>query len=237
MTVADMINASLRKIGVLASGEVPSANEQSDAFAAFTNMLDSMSNERLIIYSVLREVFALTAGQQTYTFGTGGNFNSIRPQKIENAYIQAYGTSPISEIKLEIVNDSQYADLVVKTVTSSLPVYVFNDDAFPLANLSFWPVPSANVNFVSYSWKPLAAYATTSTVITLPPGYLRMLIYNLAVELAPDFGVPASDQVIAIALQAMKNIKRMNSKPIYLSMDAALGPQKGAFNWLKGDTT
>jgi hypothetical protein len=236
MTVSDVINASLRKIGILASGEVPTANEQTDAFTALTNMLDSMSNERLVIYSILREAFNLIAGQQTYTFGTGGNFNSARPQKIENAYVQAYGTNPVAELKMKIVNKDEYADLVVKTVTSSIPIYLYNDNSNPLANINVWPVPSVNTPLILYSWKALSSFAAINTTITLPPGYLRMIIFNLAVELASDYGLSAPDQVVAIALSSMKNIKRMNSQPLYLSTDAALGSAKGAFNWLTGDT-
>lgn len=237
MTVSDIINASFRKLGILAAGEVPSASEQQDALVSFQNMLDSFSTERLIIYSILREVFALTAGQQTYTWGTGGNFNSARPQKIENAMVQAYGTNPIAELQMKILNKDEYASIVVKTVTSSIPIYLYNDDANPLTNVNFWPVPSVNMNFVAYSWKALQQFAAINTAVTLPPGYLRMLIFNLAVELASDYGTSAPDQVIALAVQSKKNVKRMNSKPIYLQCDPALGPAKGSFNWLTGDTT
>jgi hypothetical protein len=236
MTVSDLINGSLRLLGVLASGEVPTANEQTDALSAFTLLLDSMSTESLLIYTKVREVFALTSGQQTYTWGVGGNFNSARPQKIENAAVQAFGTNPVAELPVRIVNQDQYARLIVKTVRSSVPVYLYNDDANPLANISLWPVPNVGINLVIYSWKALSTYATINTSVALPPGYLRMLKYNLAVELAPEFGVVAPEDVIAIALQAKRNIKRMNSKPIYLGTDPALGSTKGAFNWLTGDT-
>lgn len=237
MTVGDVITASLKKLGVLASGEVPTAGEQSDALIAFQNMLDSFSNQRLVIYSVLRETFALTAGQQTYTFGIGGNFNSTRPQKIENAGVLAYGTNPQAELPMTIINKDQWANLIVKAVTSSIPIYLYNDDANPLANINIWPVPTVNTSLITYSWKPLSNYAAINTVITLPPGYLRMLVYNLAIELSSDYGISAPDQVVAVAVQSMRNIKRMNSKPIYLSTDAALGSSKGSFNWLIGDTT
>src|ERR1700733_15301495 len=140
MTVSDLINSSLRLLGVLASGEVPTANEQTDAVNGLTLMLDSMSNERLMIYSILREVFPLTAGKQTYAWGIGGDFNSARPQKIENAAIQAYGTNPVAELPMTILNKDQYAGIIVKTVQSSVPIYLYNDDANPLANINIWPV-------------------------------------------------------------------------------------------------
>lgn len=237
MTVSDLINSSLRLLGVLASGEVPPAEDQTDAMNSFNMMLDSFSNERLLIYTILREVFTLSGGQTTYTFGTGGNFNSVRPQKIENALIQVPGTNPIAELPITIINKDEYASVIVKAVLSPLPQYLYNDDAFPLTNVNLWPTPSTGTNIVLYSWKPMGNYTSVNTTITLPPGYLRMLRYNLAVELAPEYGLNASDDVIAIALQSKKNVKHMNSKPLYMSMDAAISDRKkGAFNWLKGDT-
>lgn len=237
MTVSDLLNSSLRLLGVLASGEVPTASEQTDALNALTLMLDSMSNESLLIFSKVREVFPLVAGQQSYTFGTGGQWNSARPQKIENAAVQAYGTSPVAELPMKIITKDEYAAIVVKTVQSSVPLYLYNDDANPLSNVSIWPVSNVGINIVLYSWKSLASYATINTVITLPAGYLRMLKYNLAVEIAAEYGVQAPDDVIALALQTKKFIKQMNSKPLYLTTDAALGSgQRGAFNWLTGDT-
>lgn len=237
MTVADLITAALRDLGVLATSEVPSAMEQTDAFQAFTNMLDSMSTESLIIYSILREVWPLTENQQTYTFGVGGNFNSSRPQKITNALIQAYGTNPIAELPMKILSENEYANIVVKTVTSSIPMWLYNDDNFPLSNINLWPVSSVACNLVTYSWKPLSDYATVTTTLTLPPGYLRMLQKNLAIELAPMYGKIPNEALVAIALKSTENVKRMNSKPIYLTCDAALSGPRGAFNWLTGDTT
>lgn len=237
MTALDVITAAMKKVGILAAGEVPSASEATDGLLALVNMLDSMSNERLVIYSTVREVFALVANQATYTWGIGGNFNSARPQLITRGYIQAAGTNPVAELLMEQYIEQQYADIIVKTVNSTIPTIYYNDDNNPLANISFWPVPIVVCNAVFYSWKPLSTFATLNTVISLPPGYLRMLVYNLAIEIAPDYGKVASDQVVAIALQSMKNIKRMNANPIYLSVDPALSRvEKGSFNWITGDT-
>lgn len=237
MTALDLINNSLRKLGVLANGETCTASEANDAFITFQVMLDSLSTESLIIFAILSETFSIQAAKQTYTFGTGGDFNSSRPQKIENAGVIGYGTNPLAELPMKIINKDEWASIIVKTVTSSIPQYLYNDNANPLSNINLWPVPSVGTSVVLYSWKPLSQYATLQSTIALPPGYLRMLIYNLAIDLAPDYGVAAPEEVVAIALQAKRNVKRMNSKPIYMSTDPALSGRKGAFNWLTGDTT
>lgn len=222
-------------LGILSSGETPSAQEQTDAFSALNDLLDSWSTQNLLIPAKLREVFPLVSGQQTYTMGVGGNFNTSRPQMIENALIVAQ-TIPETELPIKIINQDQFAGIIVKSTTSSLPLYLYNDNAFPMANLSLWPVPNINTQLILYSWKPLIDFATVNTVLTLPPGYARALRYNLEVELAPQFGVQLSENIIALAVESKEDIKRMNKKPLYLGMDGALLERNVAFNWLTGDT-
>ena len=236
--VSDLINGSLRLLGVLSPGEVPTATEQNDALSVLDDLMDSWSTENLLIPSKLREVFTLVPGQQTYAFGTGGDFNSVRPQLIEDALIVA-SNSPEIELPMSIVNQDYFSSILVKSTTSTIPLYLYNDNAYPSANINLWPVPSVAAQIVLYSWKPLTNFSTSGvfTTIELPPGYQRMMRYNLAVELGPEYGKEPSPTVVALAVQSKENIKRMNTKELLLGMDQALlNNGKGSFNWITGDT-
>jgi hypothetical protein len=239
MAVSDqIIYPALKKLGILATGENPSAQEQTDALTALNNMVDSFSNERLMIYSILRETFTLNAGQQTYQMGpTAADFVTTRPTKIENALIVAPGTNPTAELPMRIINKDEYAAIIVKSIQSSIPLYLYNDDANPNCNLNIWPVDSGSGTIVLYSNKPFADFAAATSSISFPPGYLEMLIYNLAVRLAPDYGVQLPEDVVAIAVASKENVKRQNIKPTYLGVDSALRGARGNFNWVTGDTT
>ena len=50
-TAGDIINGSLRLLGVLAEGEVPSAETSQDALRAMDQMIDSWNTERLSVFS------------------------------------------------------------------------------------------------------------------------------------------------------------------------------------------
>jgi hypothetical protein len=50
-TAGDIINGSLRLLGVLAEGEVPSAETSQDALRAMNQMIDSWNTERLSVFS------------------------------------------------------------------------------------------------------------------------------------------------------------------------------------------
>jgi hypothetical protein len=239
MAVSDQIICpALKKLGVLATGENPSAQEQTDVLGALNMMIDSFSLERLFIPAILRESFSLVAGQQTYQMGSGApDFNTVRPQKITNALVQAYGVNPVAELPMRIINKDEYASIIVKSIQSTIPICLYNDNAYPYCNLSIWPVSSVVTPMILYSQKQLSDFAAATSAVSLPPGYLELLIYNLAVRIAPDFGVPAPEDVVALAVSSMERAKRANWQPTYLGVDAALRGPKGTFNWVTGDTT
>ena len=233
MTGLQLLTAALRLIGVLAAGEAPSSTEISDALLSLNNLLDSWSNEGLIAFPVLREVFALSSVglAETYSWGTGSTLNSARPMRIKKALIQLTGSSPPIELPLTILNVDQYAEVVLKTLQSNFPLYCYIDDAYPNANVSVWPVPTDSTNsLVFYSVKPLAS-AILNTALSLPPGYLRSLQFNLAMDLAPEYGRMVPPTVEAIAMDSKAAIKRNHTKPIYLKVDSALRAMPSVYNW------
>lgn len=238
MTASALIASSLKIIGVLASGESPSNNEASDALITLNDLIDSWSNEQLLIPNKVREVFPLVSGQQSYTMGVGGNFNTARAQKIENAIIQLAQNSPVIELPMKILNQDEYASIILKTLASTFPLYVYADGSYPLDSLSFWPVPNTTVNnVVLYSWKPLADLTSLTTTLSLPPGYQRALKYALALELAPEYGKMLSEQAVELAVQSRAAIKRMNVEPAYLQVDKELRAKPAVWNWMTGEPT
>lgn len=227
----DLISSSLRLIGVLASGEVPSADEANDALTILNQMIDSWSAEKLMIFT--DQVVTLTPGtlKQAYTLGVGGDFNQARPPKIDRMSVIILN-SPNLELPIEMLSDEQWQAIPVKNVSSAVPTQVWDDGGFPLRTLSFWPIPSVSVNFVLYAWTALSQFADLSTTdYTFPPGYLKALRYNLALDLAPEFGRPVPPEVAAQAVISKAIIKTMNVQESILQIDPALGGRGGFYNW------
>ena len=229
----------MRKLGVLASGEQPGATEATDGLAALNRMIDSFSNEQLLIPSKTRDVFSTVGGQQAYTLGSGGNWNTARPQKIENASVQipqsGGGPTPL-ELPMHLLSKEEYAGVLLKTLTSPIPLYLYSDGAYPNTNVSLWPVPvDATTSIVLYSWKPLANFSQLTSTFSFPPGYEDMLIHNLAVRLGPEYGREPSPSLVALSAETKAACKRMNVKPRYLRVDEALLGRPAVWNWRTGD--
>lgn len=68
-TALDLINGALRKINVLAAGEVLSNADAQDALAVLDDLLESLSNEHLACYQRVENIVTLLAGKGIYTIG------------------------------------------------------------------------------------------------------------------------------------------------------------------------
>lgn len=217
MTGLDLVSASLRKIGAIASGESVEAASSSDALDELNRMLATWSTEGLLVYSKVRETFTLTGGTGAYSMGTGATFNTSRPIKIVDAAISISNL----EYRMRIITVDEFARVALKSL-QGIPGYLYPEGTYPNETLNFYPVPTTGYTFVCYSWKALTSVASLSTTISFPPGYEDACIYNLAVRLAPEYGRPLDQAVVEIAVNTKAAIKRLNSKPQFLYADNAL---------------
>jgi hypothetical protein len=230
-TARDVVEGSLRLIGALASGENATASEGADGLEALNEMIESWSLEALIIPNITREEFTLTPGTQSYTIGTGATFNTTRPIRVESVTLELVGSE--EELPLKMVNSQEWAAIQLKGISSDIPLYVYFEGTYANETVNVWPKPSAAHKLVIYSQKPLASLASLNTTVTLPPGYLRALKYNLALEWAPEFGKELSPQVQRVAMEAKASIKRKNQKPYFSACDAAVlrAPHRSITDW------
>ena len=213
MKVRDLIYPAMRLAGALASGESPSAADAQDAKDALNSMLGLWSLDGLLIYAITTESFSLVSGQQSYTIGSDGFFNTSRPSKILNAGI----VDNNFEQPLEIINHQQWAAIQSKLLTSSLPTKLYLETTFPLAVINLWPVPDTVKTLKLYTLKPLAEFNNLSDDVFLPPGYAELIKYNLYLRLAPEYGKAIDPSLEARAIEAKIAVERQSSRELLSS--------------------
>jgi hypothetical protein len=178
-------------------------------------MLASWSVERMNIFTILRSEYPLVTATQSYTIGSSGVFNSTRPVKIERASIliaNAGGSGKISQ-PLDLIDEKQWSDIVERGASGVIPRVLYADMAFPLATLYLWPVPTFTgtaPQLELWTWSQLQSFADLTTAYTFPPGYDRALKFNLAVEVAPQFGIVPTPQVQQIAADSKAALRMLN---------------------------
>ena len=233
-TAGDQINRALRLLGVLAEGETPSASVSQDSLMALNQMMDSWNIERLSVFCTQDQVFTWPAGEYIRTLGPSGNFVGLRPVLLDDAtYYRDPGTNVSFGIKF--INQQQYDGIAVKTVTSTYPQVIFVNMGFPDVTMSIYPRPTRDLEWHFVSVQELDKPASLSTDLFFPPGYLRAFTYNLAMEIAPEFGVEPSPQVQRIAMTSKRDLKRINNPDDVMSLPYAIVASRQRFNIYAGN--
>jgi len=228
-TAGDQINGALRLIGQLAEGEVPSAETSADALTAMNQMLDSWSAERLSVFSTQDQVFTWTQGYKSRTLGPTGDFVGNRPVLLDDS---TYFRDPSNNISfgIKIINQQQYDGIAVKTVTSTYPQVLWINMDMPNVSMYIYPVPTKALEWHFISVTELTEPATLATTLVVPPGYLRAFRFNLAAEIAAEFGIEPPPQVQRIAMSSKRNIKRINNPDDVMSLPYSIVATRQRFN-------
>lgn len=208
-TAGDIIDRALRLLGQLGSGGTATAAEAADGLEAMNAMVSDWNNDRLMCFAYQTESLTLSSGDPSYTVGTSGDLNTTRPIEIVNAYIDQSNIS----YPVEIMTEDYYASISDKTLAGDWPTHLLFRPtiASSLATVIVWPVPNATRTLKLTTRIQVASFASTSTTVTLPPGWEKALAYNLAVELAPEFETAAKPEVVAGATRSLGRIKQANS--------------------------
>lgn len=225
----DQINRALRLLGVLAEGETPSAAVSQDALMALNQMIDSWSTERLAVFSTQDQIYLWPTSTIKRTLGPTGDFVGNRPVLIDDS---TYFRDPSTNVSfgVKLINQQQYNGIAVKTVTSTYPQVMWVNMTYPDIEMYIYPNPTRLLEWHFVSVEELTQPANLSTNILFPPGYLRAFTYNLACELAPEFGVEPSPQVQRVAMYSKRNLKRINNPDDIMSMPYSLIATRQRFN-------
>jgi len=260
-TAGDQINGALRLLGVLAEGETPSAETSQDALTALNQMIDSWNTERLAVFATQDQIFTWPSGVQYLDIGPTGDIilnNALlstqesiplttqssleilatikggRPILVDDA---TYFRDPQTNVSygIKLINQQQYDGIAVKTVTSTYPQVMWVNMAFPNITMTVYPVPLRALEFHLIPVTPLNTAATLATPLSFPPGYLRAFRYNLACEMAPEFGVEPSAQVQRIAMYSKRNLKRINNPDDIMALPYSIVGTRQRYNIYAGN--
>ncbi|MGI9297837.1 MAG: hypothetical protein ACR2QC_08055 [Gammaproteobacteria bacterium] len=234
-TAREIITASLRHLGVVAQGEVPTNGEAQDGLRLLNEMLDLWSLENMLIVADTITTFTITSGKKSYTVGPSQDVNITWPVQIEQAQLRVDNFSPNLDLPMRVLNEQEYGLVRLKDQQSTYPQAIFLHTTFPTGTLFLWPVPSQQNEMVIWHKETVASFATLDTNVTLPRGYALALRYNLATFLASDYGIDIlpNSNVDRQARETRAVIKRSNTKKTLGYVDVPAGQRRdyGSYNW------
>lgn len=236
-TLRELATSSMRLLSIIQAGVAPSPADLNVVVAALNSLLDSWSADRLAIFAMYPSYFQLKAGKRDYTLGPAG-FNPDwvmeRPQRLERASLSynavpavpgvpAHLSTNSTDFPITIMYSPQFSTIAMKGCPSNWPSAVYDNGQYPTRKLTFWPVPTQDHLVTLWIWRPLVTSTDLDAIIQFPPGYERALRFNLAVEVAAEFGKQLPEQVQSIATTSFGDLKRLNAAGTVMSCPSWAG--------------
>jgi hypothetical protein len=213
-TAGDIIEDALQLIGVYGPGDQISAADAARGLSVLNDLFDVWSNESLSCYAWTSNSFILIPGQYAYTIGPGGNINAARPLRVSDDSGSAFLTDQDgNRYLMDVVDQMTWNIRTQANVNSNLPDTLLYDPQYPLGIIKVWPTPIDGYTCTFSSYLQLADLSTLTSAFSLPPGYKRAVVTNLAVMLKPYFTNAQIDPLVMNEAMLTKGtVKRTNMR-------------------------
>lgn len=214
-TAQDLVDSALRLIQVTDQESGATTQQRNNGLDSLNAIMDSLATANLHYRHDDEDV---TVSGQSHSWGSGAEINSPRPILLRAArYVKEGKEVPINDF-LPIAT---FRVIIPEKQTAGDPEFLSLDPQFPNARLYIYPVFNGVIKISSL--KPWSQYGTLGSSLSLPPGYVRYLRHMLAIELAPEYGVPPSEVSIGVASQMMNHLHRINTEHLKVEYRAMPG--------------
>jgi hypothetical protein len=191
-------------MGVLEIGDTPDTNTLNNASMSLNLLIKQMSTEGLKLWKNSELIIPLTAGQTTYTLGGPTSslmYDSLapsipitdKPLKVIQGFYRRTTVTPVIDTPVILLSKQEYNVLgskfstgtanslyySVKVLSGVLYVYL-TPDTYSQGNLELHLVAQMPLNDVTAS----------TDVPDFPNEWMNTLVWNLADQLAIEYGVP-----------------------------------------------
>lgn len=191
-----IIRASLRKVGALALGQTPIAEETTNCLEALNNLVAEFQTLGMPLWSRKNADIPMIAGQRQYVLGVGMAVNMAFPLKV----IQGWVVDNTGGSKQELTSNAidNYNRLPIDSDLGGSPSQYMYQPRINYGELNIWPKPDATTASsktltISYM-APFEVFDLADNTPYFPREWNNAIIYGLAVLIAPEYGVPLNDR-------------------------------------------
>lgn len=221
-TYANLADDILIELDRLGAGETADPNDSALVLSRLTGLRDTWNAQRLLVYEVRQEVFTLIVGLSDYTIGPSGNFLTTRPVKIENAVLIDTTITPNQRYPQTVIDKDAWVNRW-SVQPAQFPAVVYYEPAYPNGIVHLGESPTTVFDIELSTWQPWTTVLTLTTLVTLPPAYYEMVLYNGALRLANAFGVQPTALLVQFARESRAVVKSLNSASPRMTTDVPRG--------------
>lgn len=195
VTAADVVRLAMQELGVLSSGEVPTAEEGATGLEKLNWMLKSYQAKGCNLW---RDT------ETTVTFGVGVATVTLSPRPIDvidaRLVVTADYERPLTAWEL-----AEYRTLPNKTAPGQPTIYTINKQR-DAVTMTVWPVPIVST-VVKYTYaRVIEDVAALTDNLDVPQQWAETVWMGLAMRLANTFGASRTDPAAAERVTQMAAI-------------------------------
>lgn len=190
----NIIEAAMRKCGRLAKGQSADATDLGNGMQALNAVIAGLQTLGMPLWARKDYSVTLVAGQRDYTLGEGQTINTPFPLKMQKVVLETISGGAMREVFPVAYQDFR----LLNTESTGAPTCYSYQPKVNVGVLSLWPLPtSTDVSTYTLQLtyqRPFEGFTGASETPDFPQEWQNALIYQLAVVLAPEFGVPLEDR-------------------------------------------
>jgi hypothetical protein len=198
-TANQIINAALRKLSVLSEGVSANTTQLETGLEALNLLVLELQALGMQVWSRKQVTTTLVSGTSSYTISA--------PKALK--IVQAWRTHPTTSERTDIMVVPDYDFNLLPPTATGVPINVTYQPRVGSGTLKVWPTPDSSM---ATGMTLTLVYISESEVFTLgtqtpdiPQEWYNTVVYQLAVLLAHEYGVPVQD-ISSLEKQADKHL-------------------------------
>lgn len=199
LTRNQFIETALRTLGVLALDQTPNATEYTNALVKLNALIGEFRTRGLQIWQRTTYTMSLTSGTSSYSIGSGLTLNTPYPLHILQAV--RIDANASTRIDMEIIADYDYN--ILPSSSNGIPLQLTYQQKMNQGTIKVWPTPdtysASNVTIQLVYLRPLEYFSGATDTADFPEEWVSAIIYNLAVRMAPEYGIPLDDRKLLLS--------------------------------------
>ena len=197
----------MRLLGVLPSGHSATTKERDDGLITLNQRISNLSAKGIAVPYISGDSYVLT-GAGFYSIGSGGAINTPRPLVIKSMKITVSNVAR----NVDVVTAEQWSKIHDFSRTGKYAEKAWYNVTSPTTGgIYLWPTPNSGGTLDIQSLKALAQFGSLSGTVSFPEGYELALRALLALDLAPEYDRRASEELVAMAKDALETITGLNA--------------------------
>jgi hypothetical protein len=187
-----LIQMALRKLSVLAKGQVPDTEDYTNATQAFNLLISEYRALGMPLWARNSYTFSPVASTNTYNIGTGQTLNTPYPLKMYQAvYLPSGGTN----YNMDLIAEYNYN--LLPTNAQGKPIQLTYQPGNNIGVIGIWPTPTSSETSDTITivyQRPFEYMTATSDTLDMPEEWYTPIVYGLATRLAPEWGIGLPDR-------------------------------------------